>query len=97
MRVFFVLAVIIMNAVLCPGAQSRSAEPGKEWVRSHPFTVSALVAHKPWNSTLYRACNLNSVHVWFSDVSLCQAVAADGLPWHFTIQATGVTSTMINT
>ncbi|MCL5103763.1 MAG: hypothetical protein M1133_06570 [Armatimonadetes bacterium] len=78
-------------------AQSRPTEPGEEWVRSRPFMVSALVAHLPWNSTLYRACNMNSVHVWFSDVSLCQAVRNNGLPWHFTIQASSLTSAMINT
>jgi hypothetical protein len=65
--------------------RTRSVTFGNEWVRTHPFTLQALVARdSSLVDTWYREANFTDVLAWENNVGLVdKAWEKQGLPWHW--------------
>jgi hypothetical protein len=80
-------AVAALNLFSAPiVAQSRPADFGQRWVRSHPLTLMGL---QQWSHTLdvnqHLDTNMTSMLVWWADGNgkpIASASSAAGLPWH---------------
>ncbi len=78
--------MFVLLAVAGPAAeaQTRPADFGKQWVRSHPFMISGLnqrAVHLDVDE--YRAAGLNTLSAWWDSTAAQTAIAAAGdLPWH---------------
>lgn len=77
--------------VVCAGSGwAAGAEPagrdlgrGHRWVRSHPFTITALVLKpRTFDGKEYAACNMNAALLWKPENSLFEEAVKSGLPWH---------------
>ncbi len=87
MRLAVTLGLAAVLAGLTTGGWGDPLSRGTRWVRSHPFTVTAMsefaVDHKPYAEvgfTSYFA--LFGEHYDWADRALSQAAAA-GMPWHY--------------
>jgi hypothetical protein len=98
---FRTVTSLILGVAVMAGASSayaRPAEPGKEWVRSHPFTVSALI-YSPlhWDPDVYKACNFDASHPWATPTWPCgskpliQSSKENGLMWHVNLMTNSLT------
>jgi len=66
--------------------QTRSAHFGREWVRSHPFTLSAVVLRPDAAiGKQYIEAGLNTEMVWKNRPALFAWAQSQGIPWHLHI------------
>ncbi|MAE67912.1 MAG: hypothetical protein CMJ18_26970 [Phycisphaeraceae bacterium] len=87
-RVTSLLALAFV--LLCGGCAvaSRPDPPpdlgrGHRWIRSHPFTLMALVLRpRTYDGREYAACNLNTALLWKPENALFEETVRTGLPWH---------------
>jgi chitodextrinase len=93
------LMSVVITTTLCVIVDARPSQPGKEWVRSHAFTTSAMVHDPPsWNVNTYKAANFNSSHPWhWRHTILVQSSQSNGLMWHCSLHAaSSLTTTIID-
>ena len=66
---------------------------GHRWVRTHPFTIMALVrmVPKPFNMAQYRAAGFETFLAWEPGTydELLPLVSADGMPFHVNLEKWG--------
>jgi hypothetical protein len=89
LKPFAILAAALpLTAIGAPPAlaQSRPADFGQRWVRTHPLTLMGL---QQWEHTLainhHLATNMSNMLVWWADGNgkpIAAASSATGLPWH---------------
>ncbi len=66
-RLCLLLSVcIVWPCTVAAPSLARSAEPGNEWVLSHPFQISTcyLFDQRPMSGA-YKSCGMNAVHIWY--------------------------------
>lgn len=92
------LAVVFSASLLAPSAlHARDADFGEQWVRNHPFTISAL-AQTPGvvDGAEYTAAGFNTFLAWKRPAELLPIAVGQGLPWHFHVSETTLTSDVMN-
>jgi len=64
--------------------QTRPVDFGRQWVRSHPFTITALnQGFESLDVDQYRAAGMNALLAWWAHTAAQTGVASQGgLPWH---------------
>jgi len=78
--------LVISVAVSFAAADERAAHFGKQWVRSHPFTLMALTQRpEAVLDDKYREAGLNTMLAWKPRDGLFEAAVRQGLPWHFNV------------
>jgi hypothetical protein len=85
MRVMHASAVLLVLA--SAAAQSQDARPadfGRQWVRSHPFTLMALTQRpEAVADDKYKEAGLNTMLAWKKREGMLDAAIRQGIPWHF--------------
>lgn len=79
------LALVIVAGVAPPViGQTRPVDFGKQWVRNHPFTITALnQGYESLDVDQYRGAGMNALLAWWAYTAPQTAVASqEGLPWH---------------
>lgn len=72
----------VVNAA---GAETRPADFGQRWVRSHPFTLMALTQRGEVieQNKLYAQAGLNTMLAWKDREGIFKGAARDKLPWQY--------------
>ena len=70
---------------------------GRQWIRSHPFTLTALSQQAALtNGATYRGAGLNTFLAWKRPAELLPIAVGGDLPWHFHLSETTLTQTVID-
>jgi len=89
MRKALMLTAVMVSMVLPAGPRAawsqgveRPADFGKQWVRSHPYTLMGLTQFDNFEAKMHRRLGLGPVQVWKTSEGLLEAVTRAKLPWH---------------
>ena len=79
------MALVSVSTLLLGCADGQAAEPGrgKQWVRSHPLTTTALtIVPATFDADHHRQANLTTVMAWKPKPKLLEKAVASGQSWH---------------
>lgn len=79
----FLVGLLINTSFLqAEDAPARPADFGKQWVRSHPFTITATVlVGNTFDIQTYTGAGLNTVMLWENEEGVIQQASQAGVPW----------------
>lgn len=76
--------ILLLSCVLASAETARPRRFGHEWVRTHPFTLMALVQRpETLKPDEYRGAGLNTVLAWKGRGGIFQTAIKSGLPWFY--------------
>ena len=84
------VVLVVGVGVLQPAwaqVSGRAADFGKQWVRSHPYTLMGLTQFDNFQPEMYGRLGLGPVQIWKPDEELLRVVAESKMPWHGHITA----------
>ena len=78
------MSALIIMAAVAAGAETRPADFGRQWVRSRPFTIMALIQrNEAAIGTMYVDAGLNTLQVWKNRPDLFAWAVRQQIPWHY--------------
>lgn len=74
------MGLVVLSSAAAWGAE-RPADFGRQWIRTHPYTLMGLIQFDNLNTELYQQCGLNTALAWKKAEGMMQAIAAAKMPW----------------
>jgi hypothetical protein len=89
---FALISIFILLLGVASLHAQRPADFGKQWVRSHPFSLMGLTLSSAWfDADEYKAAELNTFLCWGNDDQLLPIAVGGDLPWHDHVPQTALT------
>ena len=81
----FISCIIALASVMSAVQDAnRPADFGKQWVRSHPITITSLIMmDDTFDANVYASAGMNTVLVWKGRENIFAKTAAKDLPWFY--------------
>src|SRR5688572_1279306 len=78
----FMIFCVLASIAHAEEAKSRPKDFGMQWVRSHPFTITApVLTASTFDLETYKGAGLNTLQMWENEESVVKTAAEAGVPW----------------